>query len=200
MDRDREADGSSCRGSPPMLGLAALVGGAREAGAQTVREVFEKVAPSVVVIKARGHDVTAGGQSRFEETGSGVLVTRGRQGDDGGPRRAQHGPDRRGVPRRRDGAGARRVLRAGRRSLAPAARPGARRARRSPRWPIPTRCAIGDPVVIVGAPYGLAYSLSAGSSARGGRPTPCTRRCRSPSSSRRRRRSTPATPAGPCSR
>src|SRR5262245_57996772 len=58
-----------------MVVLAAFAGGAREARAQTVREVFEKVAPSVVVIKARGRDVTTGGQSGFKETGSGVLVT-----------------------------------------------------------------------------------------------------------------------------
>src|SRR5262249_16651693 len=46
------------------------------AQAQTVRDVFQKVAPSVVVIRARGRDVGTGGQSRFTETGSGVLVSR----------------------------------------------------------------------------------------------------------------------------
>ena len=45
------------------------------AGAQTVREVFEKVAPSVAVIRARGRDVAAGGETRFTETGSGVLIS-----------------------------------------------------------------------------------------------------------------------------
>ena len=35
------------------------------ADGQTVREVFQKVAPTVVVIKARGRDVTAQGQSGF---------------------------------------------------------------------------------------------------------------------------------------
>jgi len=62
---------------PALIGMvvAALACPGAPAGAQTVREVFEKVAPTMVVIKARGHDVTSGGQSRFRETGSGVLVT-----------------------------------------------------------------------------------------------------------------------------
>jgi serine protease Do len=59
-----------------MAVTAGLVCSAEMAAAQTVREVFEKVAPSVVVIKARGRDLTTAGQSRFKETGSGVLVTR----------------------------------------------------------------------------------------------------------------------------
>ena len=42
------------------------------AGAQSVREVFQKVVPSVAVIRARGRDVAATGQTRFAETGSGV--------------------------------------------------------------------------------------------------------------------------------
>ncbi len=43
--------------------------------AETVRQVFEKVSPSVVVVRARGREVTASGQTRFTETGSGVLVS-----------------------------------------------------------------------------------------------------------------------------
>ena len=43
--------------------------------AQTPGEVFRKVAPSVVVIRAKGRDVAAGGQTRFNETGSGVLIS-----------------------------------------------------------------------------------------------------------------------------
>ena len=48
----------------------------RSASAQTVREVFEKVTPSVVVVRARGREVTAGGETRYTETGSGVLVSK----------------------------------------------------------------------------------------------------------------------------
>ena len=47
-----------------------------EAGAaQTPGEVFRKVTPSVVVIRAKGSEVTTGGQVRFTETGSGVLIS-----------------------------------------------------------------------------------------------------------------------------
>src|SRR6202040_3722885 len=52
-----------------------LAMGPAPAGAQTVRQVFEKVSPSVAVIRARGRDVTASGQTRFSETGSGVLIS-----------------------------------------------------------------------------------------------------------------------------
>ena len=45
--------------------------------AQSVGEVFRKVNPSVVVIRAKGRDVTtaAGGLVRYNETGSGVLFS-----------------------------------------------------------------------------------------------------------------------------
>src|SRR5881397_279268 len=44
-------------------------------GAQTLGEVFRKVTPSVVVIRATGREVSAGGQKQFAETGSGVLIS-----------------------------------------------------------------------------------------------------------------------------
>src|SRR5260370_971053 len=44
------------------------------AGAQSPGEVFRKVTPSVVVIRAKGSEVTAAGQVRFLETGPGVLI------------------------------------------------------------------------------------------------------------------------------
>src|SRR5262245_56728672 len=45
-------------------------------GAQSVGEVFKKVAPSVVVIRARGRDISASsGMTSFSETGSGVLIS-----------------------------------------------------------------------------------------------------------------------------
>src|ERR1043165_3065782 len=57
-----------------VLGL--LVGALPGAGeAQSVGEVFRKVAPSVVVIRARGREVGSGGVTRFGETGSGVLIS-----------------------------------------------------------------------------------------------------------------------------
>ena len=45
------------------------------AEAQTPGEVFRKVAPSVVVIRAKGHEAATSGQTRFNETGSGVLIS-----------------------------------------------------------------------------------------------------------------------------
>src|SRR5262245_28715953 len=44
--------------------------------AQPVREPFKTVTPSVVVSRAKGRDVTTGGQITFGETGSGVLVSK----------------------------------------------------------------------------------------------------------------------------
>ena len=57
------------------VALAAIVLGSlvslppRPAAAQTVREVFEKVAPSVVAIRARGRDVEAGVGARRQNPG-----------------------------------------------------------------------------------------------------------------------------------
>src|SRR5262249_17949089 len=45
------------------------------AEAQSPGDVFRKVTPSVVVIRAKGSEVTAAGQVRFTETGSGVLIS-----------------------------------------------------------------------------------------------------------------------------
>jgi S1-C subfamily serine protease len=47
--------------------------------AQSPGEVFRKVTPSVVVIRAKGSEVTTGGQVRFTETGSGVLISADRK-------------------------------------------------------------------------------------------------------------------------
>src|SRR5260370_17424945 len=57
------------------LAAMALLSVPAAAGAQSPGEIFRKVTPSVVVIRAKGSEVTAGGQVRFLETGSGVLVS-----------------------------------------------------------------------------------------------------------------------------
>ena len=44
--------------------------------AQSVGEVFRKVSPSVVVIRAKGREVTGAAETRFSETGAGVLVSK----------------------------------------------------------------------------------------------------------------------------
>jgi S1-C subfamily serine protease len=131
------------------------------ATAQTVRDVFEKVVPSVVVIRARGRDVEAGGETRFTETGSGVLIS-----PDGKVMTAAHvvhSMDEIAVEFLGGETVSARVV---------ASEPGAdlsllqldrvpAGAKVSPMADSSTM-RVGDPVVIVGAPYGLSYSLSAG--------------------------------------
>src|SRR5262249_59885643 len=52
--------------------LPALVPAAR---AQNLDDIFRRVNPSVIVVRSKGRDVGAGGVTRFNETGSGVLIS-----------------------------------------------------------------------------------------------------------------------------
>jgi serine protease Do len=139
----------------------ALIWSPGPAAAQTVREVFEKVAPSVVVIRARGRDVTAGGQSRFTEIGSGVLISR--DGQVMTAAHVVHAMDEITVQFLGGETVAARVV-----ASEPAADLSLLQLGRVPAGVAVAVMAdsntvhVGDPVVIVGAPYGLAYSLSAG--------------------------------------
>jgi S1-C subfamily serine protease len=45
------------------------------ADAQTLEEVYRRVNPSVVVIKARGHEMSGGRRVGFTETGAGVIIS-----------------------------------------------------------------------------------------------------------------------------
>jgi len=149
------------------VALAAIVLGSlflvpsRPAAAQTVREVFEKVAPSVVVIRARGRDVDASGETRFTETGSGVLVS-----PDGRVMTAAHvvhtmdeitveflGGET--VPARVVASEVAADLSLLKIDRVP---PGAKVSPMADS----SKMHVGDPVLIVGAPYGLSYSLSTG--------------------------------------
>src|SRR5262245_40172856 len=158
---------SMCRMIGSGLALAVAVGGGalglipRAADAQTVREVFEKVAPSVAVIRARGRDVTASGQTRFAETGSGVLVS-----TDGMVMTAAHvvhAMDEISVEFLGGETVAARVV-----AAEPAADLSLLQLERVPQGAKVSPMAdsstihVGDPVIIVGAPYGLSYSLSVG--------------------------------------
>ena len=58
-----------------ILGAAVLPAFAPAARAQNLDDTFRKVNPSVVVIRAKGRDVSAAGVTNFKETGSGVLVS-----------------------------------------------------------------------------------------------------------------------------
>ena len=141
--------------------ISALGWSPAPAGAQTVREVFEKVSPSVAVIRARGRDVTASGQTRFAETGSGVLISA-----DGKVMTAAHvvhAMDEISVEFIGSDAVTARVV-----SSEPAADlsllqldrvpPGAKVAAMADSSAVH----VGDQVIVVGAPYGLSYSLSVG--------------------------------------
>jgi len=131
------------------------------AGAQTPGEVFRKVTPSVVVIKAKGSEVTAGGQVRFLETGSGVLISA-----DGKVMTAAHvvaTMDEISVEFLGGETVSAKVIASESAAdlsliLLERVPAGARVAKMANSDTV----RVGDPVYIVGAPYGLSYSLSAG--------------------------------------
>ena len=148
-----------------VLGITVVAGAVAivpaPAGAQTVREVFQKVAPSVVVIRGRGRDVTAGGQTRFTETGSGVLVSR-----DGKVMTASHvvhNLDEMSVEFLGGETVSARVV-----SSEPSADLSLLQLDRVPPGATVATMAdsntvnVGDQVIVVGAPYGLGHSLSVG--------------------------------------
>src|SRR5688572_3654086 len=144
-----------------MVTCSLFVSPCAPAGAQTVREIFQTVAPSVVVIRARGRDVAAGGRTRFTETGSGVLISA-----DGKVMTAAH------VVHAMDEISAESVGGETVSARVVASEPAAdlsllqldRVAAGMKVAPMADSSItqVGDPVVIVGAPYGLSYSLSAG--------------------------------------
>src|SRR5262244_2507179 len=131
------------------------------AEAQTPGEVFRKVAPSVVVIRAKGRDISAGGQSRFAETGSGVLITP--EGKVMTAAHVVHAMDEISVEFLGGETVKAQVVaseQAADLSLLQLERVPAG-AKSSP-LANSDSIQVGDPVIIVGAPYGLSHSLSAG--------------------------------------
>ena len=128
---------------------------------ETLGEAFRRVNPSVVVIRSRGQEVTAEGIARFKEIGSGVLISA-----DGKVATAAHvvhtmeditveflGEEP--VPARVVASEPRADISLIQVSSVP---PEARVAKLADSDPV----RVGDAVFIVGAPYGLAHSLSAG--------------------------------------
>ena len=131
------------------------------AGAQVVGDVFRRVSPSVVVIRSRGRDVAESGQVRFGEIGSGVLISA-----DGKIMTAAHvvqAMDEIHVEFIGGETVPARVV-----ASEPAADLSLLQLDRVPAGVKVARLAnssavrVGDQVLVVGAPYGLSYSLSVG--------------------------------------
>jgi len=131
------------------------------AGAQAVGDVFRRVSPSVVVIRSRGRDVVESGQVRFGEIGSGVLISA-----DGKIMTAAHvvqAMDEIHVEFIGGETVPARVV-----ASEPAADLSLLQLDRVPAGVKVARLAnssavrVGDQVLVVGAPYGLSYSLSVG--------------------------------------
>jgi S1-C subfamily serine protease len=144
-----------------MLVLALLLAGPSLTAGETLGEIFRRVNPAAVVIRARGQEVTAEGIARFSEIGSGVLISA-----DGKVATAAHvvhtmedivvefvgeAP----IPARVIASEPRADISILQVSSVP---PDAVVAKLADSDPV----RVGDPVFIVGAPYGLAHSLSAG--------------------------------------
>jgi S1-C subfamily serine protease len=144
-----------------LLVTVVSVGRPAPAGAQAVGEVFRKVSPSVVVIRSKGRDVSVSGQVRFGEIGSGVLISA-----DGKVMTAAHvvhAMDEISVEFIGGETVPAQVV-----SSEPAADLSLLQLDRVPAGVTASRLAdsrsvrVGDQVLVVGAPYGLAYSLSVG--------------------------------------
>ena len=143
------------------LGLAAVVMVPTLVAGETLGEVYRHVNASTVVIRARGQEVTDKGVSQFREIGSGVLIS-----PDGKIATAAHvvhvmqevvveflGADP--VPAHVIASEPRADISIIQASVVPRDAVVAKLSDSD-------RVLVGDPVFIVGAPYGLSHSLSAG--------------------------------------
>jgi len=144
-----------------LLMAVTLLGAVVPAGAQSVGEVFRKVSPSVMVIRARGRDVGVGGVTSFLETGSGVLISA--DGKVITAAHVVHAMDEITVESLGGETVKARVV-----ASEPAADLSLLQLERVPKGAAPATLAdsskvrVGDQVVVVGAPYGLGHSLSVG--------------------------------------
>ena len=144
-----------------VLVLTAAPVTALAAEARTVGDVFRAVSPSVVVVRAKGRDVGATGIRHFTETGSGVLVS-----NDGKVITAAHvvhAMDSVTVEMLAGPAVPARVV-----SSVPAADLALLQLEQIPSGAGVATMAnsdtvrVGDQAIVVGAPYGLSHSMSAG--------------------------------------
>jgi S1-C subfamily serine protease len=154
---------SLARGAAVLALIAALAPSAPPATAQDVGELFRRVSPAVVVIRAKGREVLSGGRgvSLFDEIGSGVLISR-----DGKVMTAAHvvhAMDEVTVEFLGGQAVTARVV-----ASEPAADLSLLQLESVPAGAIAAtlgnsdRVRVGDQVIVVGAPYGLSHSLSVG--------------------------------------
>jgi serine protease Do len=143
------------------LVLALAVTSPLDAQSQAFGELYRNASPSVVVIRARGKEVTANGVVGFSEIGSGVLISR-----DGRVVTASHvvhGMEDITVEFLGQDPVPARVL-----GFQPDADLALLQLERVPRdAPVASlgdsnRVQIGDPIFVIGAPYGLTHSLSTG--------------------------------------
>jgi serine protease Do len=144
-----------------ILAAGVLTAFAPAAQAQNLEDIFRKVGPSVVVVRSKGRDINAGGVTNFKQTGSGVLVS-----SDGRVMTAAHvvnGMDEITV----EGV-AGEVVRATLLSANSAADVALLQlervtaAMRVARMGDSDTVQVGQQVLIIGAPYGLSYSMSVG--------------------------------------
>jgi len=144
-----------------ILAAAVLPALAPAAQAQNLDDLFRKVNSSVVVVRAKGRDVSAGGVTRFNETGSGVLVSSG-----GRVMTASHVVNAMDVITVESLGG--ESVRAKIVSSDSEADVSLLQLERVPAGMMAAKVAdsstvkVGDQVMIIGAPYGLAHSMSAG--------------------------------------
>jgi serine protease Do len=144
-----------------LLAAASLPVLAPMAQAQNLDDLFRKVNPSVVVVRAKGRDVSAGGLTRFNETGSGVLVSAS-----GTVMTAAHVVNAKDEITVESLGG--EAVRAKRISSDAAADISLLQLERVPATMRVAKTAdsnlvrVGDQVMVIGAPYGLAHSMSVG--------------------------------------
>jgi serine protease Do len=145
-----------------LFGLA-LPWPAAPAGAQSIGQVFDKVNGSVVVIRAKGQDAPDSGSGliQISETGSGVLISA-----DGKVMTASHvvqAMDEINVEFIGGEVVPARVV-----ASEPAADLSLLQLQRVPKDALVAKLAnsdtvrVGDPVIVIGAPYGLSHSLTTG--------------------------------------
>jgi S1-C subfamily serine protease len=143
-----------------LTGLALAVLSLR-AEAETLDEVFRRINPSVVVIKARGQEVSDGRTVGFTETGAGVIVSA-----DGKVVTAAHvvkGTDTISIEVLGDDPVPARVLLFEQKAdLALLQVAGLSRDAMVARLADSDRLRTGQQIFVVGAPYGLHHSLSVG--------------------------------------